>query len=61
MSRLGRNGGRNGRNGFFNSCDGLGIADFLAELHVPAMIVMRQPVPDPIACQFLLYFLSEFS
>ena len=45
----------------FNSCDGLGIADFLAELHVPVMIVMRQPVPDQIACQFLLYFLGEFS
>lgn len=45
----------------FNSCDGLGIADFLAELHVPVMIVMRQPVPDQIACQFLLYFLNEFS
>jgi len=45
----------------FNSCDGLGIADFLAELKVPAMIVMREPVPDPIACQFLLYFLKEFS
>jgi branched-chain amino acid transport system substrate-binding protein len=45
----------------FNSCDGLGIADFLAELHVPVMIVMRQPVPDQIACQFLLDFLDEFS
>jgi branched-chain amino acid transport system substrate-binding protein len=45
----------------FNSCDGLGIADFLAELHVPVTIVMRQPVPDQIACQFLLYFLDEFS
>lgn len=45
----------------FNSCDGLGIADFLTELEVPAMIVMRQPVPDPIACQFLLHFLTKFS
>ncbi|MCC5613746.1 ABC transporter substrate-binding protein [Nostoc sp. CHAB 5836] len=45
----------------FNSCDGLGIADFLAGLNVPALIVMREPVPDRIACQFLLYFLREFS
>ncbi|MBW4613849.1 MAG: ABC transporter substrate-binding protein [Desmonostoc vinosum HA7617-LM4] len=45
----------------FNSCDGLGIADFLAKLNVPAMIVMREPVPDQIACKFLLYFLEQFS
>lgn len=45
----------------FNSCDGLGIADFLAELKVPSVIVMREPVPDWIACKFLLYFLKEFS
>ncbi|NJL57220.1 CHAT domain-containing protein [bacterium] len=45
----------------FNSCDGLGIADFLTELRVPAIVVMREPVPDRIACKFLLYFLKEFS
>jgi branched-chain amino acid transport system substrate-binding protein len=45
----------------FNSCDGLSIADFLKELDVPAMIVMREPVPDQVACQFLLHFLKEFS
>ncbi|MCC5599548.1 ABC transporter substrate-binding protein [Nostoc favosum] len=45
----------------FNSCDGLGIADFLVGLNVPAVIVMREPVPDRIACLFLLYFLKEFS
>ncbi|MBD2353268.1 ABC transporter substrate-binding protein [Tolypothrix sp. FACHB-123] len=45
----------------FNSCDGLGIADFLTQLNVPAAIVMREPVPDKIAGQFLLYFLREFS
>ncbi|BAY64390.1 extracellular ligand-binding receptor [Calothrix brevissima NIES-22] len=45
----------------FNSCDGLGIADFLTQLNVPASIVMREPVPDRIAGQFLLYFLREFS
>ncbi len=45
----------------FNSCDGLGIADFLTELNVPVVIVMREPVPDRIAGQFLLYLLREFS
>jgi branched-chain amino acid transport system substrate-binding protein len=45
----------------FNSCDGLRIADFLGQLNVPAVIVMREPVPDRIAYQFLLYFLREFS
>jgi branched-chain amino acid transport system substrate-binding protein len=45
----------------FNSCDGLGIADFLTQLNVPSVIVMREPVPDRIAGQFLLYFLREFS
>ncbi|MDZ8106248.1 MAG: ABC transporter substrate-binding protein [Nostoc sp. DedQUE12a] len=45
----------------FNSCDGLGIADFLAQLKVPVAIVMREPVPDRIAGQFLLHFLREFS
>ncbi|MFN6526197.1 ABC transporter substrate-binding protein [Nostoc sp. ChiSLP03a] len=45
----------------FNSCDGLGIADFLTELNLPVAIVMREPVLDRIACQFLLYFLREFS
>ncbi|MBD2202976.1 ABC transporter substrate-binding protein [Calothrix sp. FACHB-1219] len=45
----------------FNSCDGLGIADFLTQLNVPASIVMREPVPDRIAGQFLLYFLRQFS
>ncbi|WP_427158893.1 ABC transporter substrate-binding protein [Aliinostoc sp. HNIBRCY26] len=45
----------------FNSCDGLGIADFFAKLNIPAVIVMREPVPDEIAYNFLLYFLREFS
>ncbi|MEH2268673.1 MAG: ABC transporter substrate-binding protein [Nostoc sp.] len=45
----------------FNSCDGLGIADFLIELNVPVVIVMREPVPDRIAGQFLLNLLRKFS
>jgi hypothetical protein len=45
----------------FNSCDGLGIANRLASLHIPQVIVMREPVPDMVAQEFLKYFLQEFS
>ncbi|MDF0555610.1 CHAT domain-containing protein [Kamptonema sp. UHCC 0994] len=45
----------------FNSCDGLGIARDLAELQIPQIIVMREPVPDAVAQNFLKYFLSSFS
>ncbi|HEY9862403.1 MAG TPA: CHAT domain-containing protein, partial [Candidatus Obscuribacterales bacterium] len=50
----------------FNSCDGLGIARFIEKLSVeaglrmPVMIVMREPVPDPVARKFLQYFLEKF-
>ncbi|WP_026733185.1 CHASE2 domain-containing protein [Fischerella sp. PCC 9605] len=45
----------------FNSCDGLGIAEQLADLHIPQMIVMREPVPDLVAQEFLKYFLEGFA
>jgi uncharacterized protein YjbI with pentapeptide repeats len=45
----------------FNSCDGLGIASNLADLDIPQMIVMREPVPDRVAQEFLKHFLVEFS
>jgi WD40 repeat protein len=45
----------------FNSCDGLGIAAELEALHIPQVIVMRQPVPDLVAQDFLKYFLAEFT
>ncbi len=45
----------------FNSCDGLGLGQKLAELNIPQMIVMREPVPDRVAQEFLKYFLSEFA
>lgn len=45
----------------FNSCDGLSLADYLAERKVPISIVMREPVPDRVARYFLEYFLEEFS
>ncbi|MCC5619278.1 CHASE2 domain-containing protein [Nostoc sp. CHAB 5836] len=45
----------------FNSCDGLGLARNLAQLHIPQTIVMREPVLDNVAQEFLKYFLREFS
>lgn len=45
----------------FNSCDGLGLARDLAELRIPQTIVMRQPVPDRVAQEFLKTFLQAFS
>jgi CHASE2 domain-containing sensor protein len=45
----------------FNSCDGLGLARELDKLHIPQMIVMREPVPDLVAQEFLKYFLDSFA
>ena len=45
----------------FNSCDGLGLAQQLARLHIPAIIVMREPVPNLVAQEFLKHFLQLFS
>ena len=45
----------------FNSCEGLGLAQDLASLHIPQTIVMREPVPDFVAQEFLKYFLAAFS
>ncbi|HBL13212.1 MAG TPA: hypothetical protein DD379_17800 [Cyanobacteria bacterium UBA11162] len=45
----------------FNSCDGLGLAQQLDDLHIPQMIVMRELVPDRVAQAFLKYFLTAFS
>jgi CHASE2 domain-containing sensor protein len=45
----------------FNSCDGTGLARDLAELNLPQIIVMREPVPDLIAQEFLKNFLTAFS
>lgn len=45
----------------FNSCDGLGLAQSLADLHIPQVIVMREPVPDVVAQTFLRYFLTAFA
>ncbi|MFB2769576.1 CHASE2 domain-containing protein [Pelatocladus sp. BLCC-F211] len=45
----------------FNSCDGLGLGEKLADLHIPQMIVMREPVPDLVAQEFLKGFLDSFA
>ncbi|UKP01381.1 pentapeptide repeat-containing protein [Nostoc sp. UHCC 0870] len=45
----------------FNSCDGLGLAQSLADLHIPQVICMREPVPDLVAHEFLNQFLKLFS
>jgi CHASE2 domain-containing sensor protein len=45
----------------FNSCDGLGLAQDLASLHIPQMIVMREPVTDAVAQAFLKYFVEAFA
>ncbi|MDF0554938.1 pentapeptide repeat-containing protein [Kamptonema sp. UHCC 0994] len=45
----------------FNSCDGLGLATNLANLYIPQIIVMREPVPDLVAQEFLKSFLKAFS
>ncbi|MBW4468319.1 MAG: CHASE2 domain-containing protein [Pegethrix bostrychoides GSE-TBD4-15B] len=45
----------------FNSCDGLGLAQALADLHIPQVIVMREIVPDAVAQAFFREFLSQFA
>lgn len=45
----------------FNSCDGLGLARELAELQIPQIVVMREPVPDEVAQEFLKAFLESFA
>ena len=44
----------------FNSCDGLGLVRDLRDLYLPHTIVMREPVPDKVAQEFLLKFLPAF-
>lgn len=45
----------------FNSCDGVGLAQALAKLHIPQVIVMREPVPNRVAQEFLRCFLEAFA
>ena len=45
----------------FNSCDGLGLADFLARIRLPFTVLFRESVPDPVATAFLNTFFENFS
>jgi CHASE2 domain-containing sensor protein len=45
----------------FNSCDGMGLVKELASLQIPAVIAMRERVPDEVAQNFLEYFLQSFA
>jgi CHASE2 domain-containing sensor protein len=45
----------------FNSCDGLGLAEYLVRLQLPQAIVMRESIPDVVAQEFLKHFLAAFS
>jgi CHASE2 domain-containing sensor protein len=45
----------------FNSCDGLGLAQAMADLNIPQLLVMREPVPDFVAQEFLKHWLTAFS
>ncbi|MBD2526661.1 CHAT domain-containing protein [Nostoc sp. FACHB-133] len=45
----------------FNSCDGVGLANALGRLHIPQVIVMREPVPNYVAQIFFQNFLQAFA
>jgi CHASE2 domain-containing sensor protein len=45
----------------FNSCDGLGLAYHLEKLGIPQVVVMREPVPDRVAHEFLKNFLDSMA
>ena len=53
--------GRGLKLAIFNSCDGSGLARALADLNLPQLIVMREPIPDAVAQAFLQNFLRIFS
>ncbi|MBW4467728.1 MAG: ABC transporter substrate-binding protein [Pegethrix bostrychoides GSE-TBD4-15B] len=44
----------------FNSCDSLGLAQQLAQLDMPRCIVMKEPVPDRVAVEFIDRFFHQF-
>ena len=45
----------------FNSCEGLGLVKELENLAMPQVIVMKEPVPDEVAQEFLKSFLRDFT
>lgn len=46
---------------FFNSCDGLKLAQQLGDHNLPQTIVMRENVPDKAAQEFLKIFINNFA
>jgi branched-chain amino acid transport system substrate-binding protein len=44
---------------FFNSCDGLGIAQILTSVGIPYVAVMKEPVHDVVAQNFMRLFLKK--
>ncbi len=46
---------------FFNTCDGMALASALEKLHIPSVVVMREPLPNSIAQAFFQHFLSAFA
>lgn len=53
--------GRGLKLAIFNSCDGLGLATALSSVHIPQVIVMREPVPNRVAQEFFKHFLNAFA
>lgn len=45
----------------FNSCDGIGLAHALEGVGFSHVIVMSEPIPDPVAQSFITFWLSEFA
>lgn len=45
----------------FNSCDGIGLGRDLTDLQMPAIVVMREKIPDEAAQRFLEFFLQAFA
>ena len=45
----------------FNSCDGLGLANEVAKFGLAQSIIMREPVPDEVAIEFLKRFFNAFA
>jgi ABC-type branched-subunit amino acid transport system substrate-binding protein len=43
-----------------NSCDGLGLAQQIARLDAPRCIVMKEPIPDAAAVEFIDRFFRQF-
>ena len=45
----------------FNSCQGLGLAEEIANLNIPVVMFMHEKVTDEVATSWLEYFLTEYA